>query len=423
MAGVPISYDELIREDRVHGRLYYDPAIFEEEMEKIFHRGWVYVGHASEIPKPGDFRTKWIGRQPVIMSRDDAGEIHLLMNRCRHRANTVCQEEQGNASFFRCDYHGWTYSNKGDLVGVTYARVSGYDEAFRKEELGLSKVPRIGVHRGFIFGSLSPSGIGFDEYLGAAKNYLDQFVELAPAGEIELQAGVQKSRVKANWKMQLENLVDHYHTFFVHQSGIVRQTSAGKDQIEADYVMRDLGGGHTTLDKLRLQAVAMGPVRRGGDDGTHDPRILEGLKKRLGEERAAEVLRRGPPHIMIFPNLMVLQNAVRALHPVSVKETYLHYYPALLKGAPNEVNARRIKAHQRGHGPAGSVSADDREIFMRNQAALEARVDEWVLLRRALGEERVEPDAWGVPVRTVNGLGELTQRAIWGHYKKIMTQP
>ncbi len=51
-----ISYNELVEDDRVHGRVYTDPAIFEEEMDKIFSRGWVYVGHASEIPRPGDFR-------------------------------------------------------------------------------------------------------------------------------------------------------------------------------------------------------------------------------------------------------------------------------------------------------------------------------------------------------------------------------
>ena len=62
-----IDYHELIHEDRIHGSLYRDPDIFEEEFAKIWYRSWVYVGHESEVPEPGDYRTKQIGRQPVIM--------------------------------------------------------------------------------------------------------------------------------------------------------------------------------------------------------------------------------------------------------------------------------------------------------------------------------------------------------------------
>ena len=72
-----IDYDALVKDDRVHGRVYTDPAIFEEEMDKIFSRGWVYVGHASEIPQPGDFRVTTIGRQSVIMVRDDDGQVQF----------------------------------------------------------------------------------------------------------------------------------------------------------------------------------------------------------------------------------------------------------------------------------------------------------------------------------------------------------
>ncbi len=84
-----VDYNALVKNDRVHGRVYTDPDIFEEEMDKIFSRGWVYVGHASEIPKPGDFRVTDIGLQSVIMVRDDSGQVQLLMNRCAHRGCVV----------------------------------------------------------------------------------------------------------------------------------------------------------------------------------------------------------------------------------------------------------------------------------------------------------------------------------------------
>src|SRR5690606_22058356 len=93
-------WDQLVRETHVHGSLYTDPAIYQAELEKIWFRTWVYVGHESEIPKPNDYVMKSIGPEPVIMTRDRSGEIHLLHNRCPHRGNRVCMTEQGNARSF-----------------------------------------------------------------------------------------------------------------------------------------------------------------------------------------------------------------------------------------------------------------------------------------------------------------------------------
>ena len=92
------KYDELIRPDRVHGSLYTDPEIFADEMAKIFYSTWVYVGHESEVPEPNDYVVKPFGPQSVILSRAKDGSIHLLQNRCAHRANLVCEAPKGNAT-------------------------------------------------------------------------------------------------------------------------------------------------------------------------------------------------------------------------------------------------------------------------------------------------------------------------------------
>ena len=147
------DYNQLILADRINGRIYYDPAIFRDELERIWRREWVYVAHESEVPEPGDYVTRQIGLQPVIVSRDDAGKVHLLLNRCTHRGNTICQSELGNSHAFRCAYHGWTFNSRGDLVGVPYA--AGYGTTFSKEEFPLAKVPRTGSYRGLIFASSS----------------------------------------------------------------------------------------------------------------------------------------------------------------------------------------------------------------------------------------------------------------------------
>src|SRR5262245_47396510 len=143
-----IDVRSLLRLDEglVHSDVYASSDVFELEMEKIFHRGWVYVGHESEIPNPGDYVLRWMGRQSVILNRDDKGQVHLFMNRCRHRAATVCQTEQGNCTHFRCDYHGWTYRNDGGLVGVP--RPDAYGADFRREGFPLVS-PQMDIYRGF----------------------------------------------------------------------------------------------------------------------------------------------------------------------------------------------------------------------------------------------------------------------------------
>ncbi|MGI9053031.1 MAG: Rieske (2Fe-2S) protein [Ilumatobacteraceae bacterium] len=100
---------------------------------------------------------KSIGPQPVIMTRDRDGVVRLVLNRCSHRANLVCDLARGNASTFRCPYHGWTFSTTGQLLGYPFS--SGYgggDQARRhqhKADLGLAQVARVEEIHGFVFGS------------------------------------------------------------------------------------------------------------------------------------------------------------------------------------------------------------------------------------------------------------------------------
>jgi nitrite reductase/ring-hydroxylating ferredoxin subunit len=170
-ASAPLpAWDHLVRANQVHGSLYTDPAIYQEELKSIWFRTWVYVGHESEIPNPNDYVLKSIGPEPVLMTRDKSGEIHLLHNRCPHRGNRVCMTEQGNARSFTCPYHGWTFANDGDLKGYPFP--SGYEGVDRRE-LGLGKVARVGIYRGFVFGSMAAEGPTLQEHLGAAMRSID----------------------------------------------------------------------------------------------------------------------------------------------------------------------------------------------------------------------------------------------------------
>jgi phenylpropionate dioxygenase-like ring-hydroxylating dioxygenase large terminal subunit len=116
----PIDYKALVQDDRIHASLYTDPRIFADEMERIFHGGWVFVGHDSEIAQPGDFVTRHLGTEPVIMVRGREGEVSVLVNRCKHRRTMLCPLDRGSVGTFTCPYHGWTYDLNGALLGVPY---------------------------------------------------------------------------------------------------------------------------------------------------------------------------------------------------------------------------------------------------------------------------------------------------------------
>src|SRR5438067_4408984 len=153
----------LVQPDRVHRSVYADPAIFELELERIFGRAWLVLGHESQVRNAGDYFTTRMGREPVVVVKQDNGEIGALINRCAHRGSTVVAEGRGNVERFVCPYHGWSYDRAGKLCAVPFE--SGYEKG-KLSTLRLQAVPRVSLYRGFIFASLAAGGPDLLEFLG-----------------------------------------------------------------------------------------------------------------------------------------------------------------------------------------------------------------------------------------------------------------
>lgn len=410
-----VPWDELIEPDRVHGSLYTDPAIYEAELERIWYRTWVYVGHESEVPEPNDYVLKSIGPQPVIMTRDKEGRVHLLLNRCTHRGNQVCLTERGTSGSFRCSYHGWTFSNTGALVGYPFR--SGYGDRDVKGELGLAHVPRQASYRGFVFGSFAAGGPSLAEHLGAAAGAFDRLARLSPEGEVILTAGWLKHRVRANWKLLLENETDGYHPQFVHSS-IFSVAGSGIGDLYGEKslaISRDLGGGHTEND-LRPEFRRIGrPLGWFGTTPERLPDYVRRMEEAYGEDEARAILVDGSPHVMVFPNLFIAEIQLFVLQPVAVDETVQHVTAVQFRGAP-DLNRRMLTQTIGSVGPAGLLLADDSEVYERNQRGVEARLPEWLVLGRGLHRERLDDDGHLVGDAT----DEVPLRAIWRHYRSLM---
>jgi nitrite reductase/ring-hydroxylating ferredoxin subunit len=298
----------------VHGSLYTDPAIFDLELQRIWRRTWVYVGHVSEVPQPNDFVMKSIGPEPIIMTRDKQGQVHLLHNRCPHRGNRVCMTEQGQARSFTCPYHGWTFGNDGALRGFPFP--SGY-EGVDRADLGLGRVARVGIHRGFVFGSMATDGPSLDEHLGAAKGAIDALCLNSPTGEVEITAGFLKHKVRANWKFLVENETDGYHPSFVHASIFeVAQSGIGTlYSSDSTAVSRDFGGGHTENDlrpEFRKRGVPLGWF---GTTAGKLPDYVQAMESCLRPDEARRIMIDGTPHIMIWPNLFIAEIQIFVIQP------------------------------------------------------------------------------------------------------------
>lgn len=408
------AWGELVQPEHVHGSLYTDPGIYQEELQKIWYRTWVYVGHESEVAKPNDYVLKSIGPEPIIMTRDKAGAIHLLHNRCPHRGNRVCMNDKGSARSFTCPYHGWTFANDGQLRGYPFP--SGY-EGVDRAQLGLGKVARVASYRGFVFGSFAPEGESLEEHLGAAKSSIDLLCMNSPEGEVEVTAGFLKHKVKSNWKFLVENETDGYHPSFVHasifevaQSGIGSLYSA-----ESTAVSRYMGNGHTEND-LRPEFRKRGkPMSWFNTTAERLPEYTQKMEAAYGVDKARSIMIEGTPHTMIFPNLFIAEIQLFVIQPLAVNETVQHVTAIQFKGAP-DLNRRMRQQTMGSVGPAGFLLADDAEMYERTQLGVQASNPEYLFLGR--GKHREREDADGMLIG--DATDETPSRGIWRHYRALM---
>ena len=418
---MPTAVDEpcpaagLIEEGRVHGALYSDPAIFKAELERIWYRTWVYIGHTSEIPRANDFAAKHLGLMPLLMVRTSSGAIRLLLNRCPHRGNELCVSTRGNQRTFTCPYHAWKFSNDGELLG--YAFPDGY-AVLDQGALGLAQVPRVGIYKGFVFGCMNDDAPPLDVYLGAATAAIDQLCRNSPAGEIELSAGFLQHRTQANWKFVLENECDGYHPAFVHSS-IFSVADSGIGKLygpDSPALNRDHGNGHTEIDLRPAFRQLDRPLGWFGTDESRLPAYVARMKQAYGIERAREIMVDGTPHIMIFPNLFIAEIQLFVIQPVAVDVTVQQVTALQFKDAP-DLNRRMLQQTMGSVGPAGLLLADDTAMYERNQRGLRAAQPAYLYLKRGAHRERAAEQSGG---RIGQVTDEVASRGIWRHYQALM---
>ncbi|WP_034997759.1 Rieske 2Fe-2S domain-containing protein [Beijerinckia mobilis] len=364
--------------------IFTDAELFELEMKHIFEGNWVYLAHESQIPEPNDYFTTWIGRQPVVITRDKNGSLHAIINACAHRGATLCRRKHGNKGSFTCQFHGWTFANTGKLLKVKDGKTGEYPASFNTEgSHDLKRIPRFENYRGFLFGSLNPDVAPLDEHLGGSKVIIDQIVDQAPEG-LEVLRGNSSYVYDGNWKLQMENGADGYHVSSVHWNyaatmGHRNYNAEGTRAVDANGWSKSVGGVYSFENgHILLWTKVLNPEVR--PIYTH----REELERRLGKERAGFIVGQ-TRNLGLYPNVFLMDQfstQIRVVRPISVDKTEITIYCFAPKCENATERALRIRQYEDFFNVSGMGTPDDLEEFRACQSAYHAAEGVWNDLSR-----------------------------------------
>ena len=423
----------LVEPDRVHRSVYTDQFIFDLEMEKILERTWVYCGHESQVPKPGDFHAVTIGRQPMLMVRGNDRKIRVLYNRCPHRGVQVCGSRSGNTgSTFVCSYHAWTFHLDGRVKGVPLpAGYQGTRMTLDNPECSMRAAADVDSYRGFVFARLSKQAPTLLEFLGDARIAFDDMCDRSPVGEVEIVPVCHRIIQHSNWKFFMENQLDALHPSVTHQStGVaanrVARALKGKGVTPPLYYhyLSAFASSFDQWDSVQTVSLPRGHGILKGYMGLRpeDPDTQEyvaAMHEAYGAERAEEYLGRSIHHVLIYPYLSVQSplQQLRCLRPIAPNKTLSEIWHFRLKGVSQAIYRRSLWYFNLVNSPSTMVNADDLENWTKGQWGLESTGSNWVSFHRNFGGDTID----GEVTYSNNGTSEAVMRSQFKAWQQYMS--
>jgi len=421
----------LVRDTEVHKDCYIDEEIFDLEMAHLFANTWVYVGHASQVPKVGDFYTTTVGTQPVVMVRHTDQSVRVLYNRCPHKGVQVAPEGCGNTGkFFRCPYHAWTFRTDGKLLSIPLKK--GYDNTGLENceaSHGMVPVGAVQVHRDFVFCRLNPEGVGFDEFFGDSLSTLDNMVDRSPEGKLEVAGGVMRYMHHCNWKMLVDNQTDTCHPMVAHESSagtavkVWNDAPPGTPKPMAVELFAPFMSPYEFFENMGIRVWDNGHGHTGVSDSIHAdysavPGYMEQMVAAYGEERAKAILGDVRHNTVYFPNIMVKGpiQTLRVFKPIAADKTLVESWTFRLVGAPDLLLERTLMYNRLINAPTSVVGHDDLEMYERAQTALHSRGSQWINVARLY--DPAEVNQTNV---VTNGTNEMQMRSQMRAWVKFMT--
>lgn len=328
------------------------------EQHRVFEGPvWNYLALEAELPNPGDFKTTFVGRMPVVVSRAEDGEVYAFENRCAHRGALIQLQDSGNTQAHTCVYHAWRYDLEGNLRSVAFEQgvrgQGGMPADFDREQHHPRKL-RITTFCGLIFGSLHDDVPPLEEYLGEE---VCARLERVLCREVEV-LGQFTQTLPNNWKLYTENVRDTYHASLLHTFfttfGITRLTQEG------GVFISESGGNHASASYSKVVEGEEGAYRvqdiRSDNDALNlkDLRMLESTDE-FGDGIVLQIL-------SVFPGFVLQQIhnciAVRQVLPTGTDTTDLNWTYLGFKDDTPALRQMRLRQSNL-IGPAGFVSMED----------------------------------------------------------------
>ncbi|WP_442594202.1 aromatic ring-hydroxylating dioxygenase subunit alpha [Parapusillimonas sp. JC17] len=427
----PAAVSALVRPTEVHKDLFINEEIFELEMEHLFANTWVYVGHASQVPNPGDFYTTTVGNQPVVMVRHTDKTVRVLHNRCPHKGVMVAGDVCGNTGkFFRCPYHAWTFKTDGQLLSIPLKK--GYDaEQLKSCEAsgGMAAVEHVKDYRGFIFCRLNPEGQSFEDFFGESLSTIDNMVDRSPQGQLEVAGGVLRYLHDCNWKMLVDNQTDTCHPMVAHESSagtavrVWEEAPEGTPKPMAVEQFAPFISPYEFFEGMGIRVWENGHGHTGVSNSIHAayssvPGYLEAMEEAYGKERAHAILGDTRHNTCYFPNIMVKGpiQTLRVFKPLAADKTLVESWTFRLVGAPDKLLERTLMYNRLINAPTSVVGHDDHEVYERSQHGLHSRGRDWVNVGRLY-----EPGEENRKNTIVNGTSEAQMRNQYNAWANYMT--
>ena len=342
---------------RVPYWVYQDEDIYRREQELIFRGStWNFLGLEAELPNPGDFKTSFLGDMPVVVTRDEQGELRAFENRCAHRGALLCIAPRGNTKRITCVYHNWSYDLQGNLKSVAFRQgiqgKGGMPESARPESQAPRKL-RVVALAGLIFGTLSETTPPLEQYLGPQIVARIRRVMRAP---VKLLGGYSQM-FPNNWKLYLDNVKDTYHASLLHlffaKFRLNRLSQQGGVIVDGD------GGNHVSFTMMKTDRRDSEYENAGvrsvqGGYRLEAPELLDSVDE-IGDGITLQIL-------AVFPNFVLQQImnslAVRQVVPKGVGETELVWTCFGYQDDDEKMDELRMK-QSKFIGPAGFISMED----------------------------------------------------------------
>jgi len=391
--------------------VFSDPEVYALEQGRIF-RGptWHYLGMELELPEAGCFLLAHVGDTPVVVARDEQGDIHAMVNRCAHKGTPLVFVPAGKLERkrFMCIYHNWMYDLQGRLKSVAFekgvAGKGGMPPDFKKEEHGLEKL-RVHSIAGLIFGTISADASAFEDYIGA--DHISNIQRVC--GRPMTLLGSYSQLLHSNWKLYMENVKDPYHASLLHAfNGVMRNDRL---TMEGGIRMGARGWHHLSYSKMSAdtggEVYASAPLRSAEisvyGQGLRDSSLTD-VWDDYGDRVTLTVQ-------TVFPCFVLQQLrtclAVRAVVPKGPGRTELRWTAFGYESDDERQRALRLKQANM-MGPAGLISMEDGMIGALIQRSIKGDRDKASVME--LGGRGIDP----IPCSRAS---EGSVRGFWTGYR------